>query len=85
MKNAIVIAALVLSACASTTENIKPVANAGKCTNADRARLAALSQQQNTTAKQDTIGVILIGVPVGSMGSRQHEAEIALLKGRCEK
>lgn len=84
-KLAALTAVLVLSACASSSQDIKPVANPGPCTSADRARLEALSNQQDNVAKRDAAGVFWIGLPTGSMGGVNNEAEIALLKGRCQK
>lgn len=84
MRKLIVAVALAsLTACATPAHKIAPVANAGPCTKADRAELAALSKKQNSAATADTIGVILIGVPVGSVGRKDLTARIAILKGRC--
>lgn len=77
-------AALMLSACATPPGRIEPVKNSGPCTPEDKARLAALTKQQDKTAGRDALGVFLIGLPLGSMGGGDNEAEIALLKGRCE-
>lgn len=72
------------AACATPPSRIKAVANAGPCTAADRANLALLSNQQRDAVAGDTIGVILVGVPVASLtGGRGREAKIAILKGRC--
>lgn len=75
--------AAVLSACAADPKNIKATANSDPCTQADRARLAAISEEQAKTARNDKVGVLLIGVPVGSMGRPDHSDEIARLKGSC--
>lgn len=80
----VALAGSILAGCATHPDNIKPVSYAGaKCTAADRARLAALSDEQKRTAKNDTIGVLLLGVPVGSMAGKNHKDEIAWLKGAC--
>ncbi len=87
MKTGIIIGAAIvatLSACATPPERISGVANAGPCTMQDRQRLAILSNKQTKTANSDALGVFLIGLPVGSMGGGDNEAEIAILKGRCE-
>lgn len=73
----------VIAGCATPPDRIKAVANAGPCTTADRAKLASLSKQQREAATADTIGVILIGVPMASAIGGDKEAEIAILKGRC--
>lgn len=83
MKHTIFVAMLALSACATPPSKIKPVANSGPCTAQDRAKLEALSKQQNKAATNDAVGVALIGLPLGSMSGGDVETEIALLKGRC--
>lgn len=74
---------LLSTGCATRPANIVAVPNAGPCTQADRAKLATLSKQQSDAATADTIGVILIGVPMASAIGGDKEAEIAILKGRC--
>lgn len=85
MKRSIILTAIVasLAACATPPGRIKPVANAGPCTDLDRQRLADLTKVQQATANNDAMGVFLIGLPMGSMAGSDHEAEIAMLKGRC--
>lgn len=73
----------LLSSCAKPPERIAGVPNAGPCTQADRERLAILSNQQSSAASGDALGVFLIGVPVSSLAGNDHETEIAILKGRC--
>ena len=75
--------AAALSACATPPGRIKPIASSAPCSAADRTRLADISKVQASTATNDALGVFLIGLPVGSMGGGDHEAEIATLKGRC--
>ncbi|WP_292147882.1 hypothetical protein [Mesorhizobium sp.] len=53
------------------------------CTQADKERLATLTNQQNEAANGEALGVFLIGVPVASMSGGDRETEIAVLKGRC--
>ena len=72
-----------LAACATPPDKIAGVPNSGPCTAADRQRLAVISNQQNKSATGDALGVFLIGVPLASMSGGDHEAEIAILKGRC--
>lgn len=52
--------------------------------NAETAKLDALSEQQSDARTADTIGVLLIGVPVGSFEGRDKEPEIAATKGRLD-
>lgn len=76
-------AVLMLASCAAPPERIAGVPNAGKCTQADRQRLAILSNKQEKAANGDALGVFLIGLPVASMSGGDNETEIAILKGRC--
>ncbi|TPL00670.1 hypothetical protein FJ938_22000 [Mesorhizobium sp. B2-4-14] len=69
--------------CATPPDKIAGFPNAGPCTQADRERLAVLTNQQNKAATGDALGVFLIGVPVSSLSGGDHETEIAVLKGRC--
>jgi hypothetical protein len=76
--------AIFVSGCATHPDKIKPAAYSGKpCTTADRTRLASLTEDQKRAAKNDALGVFLIGLPVGSMNGQDHKAEIAKLKGAC--
>lgn len=75
--------AAVLSACATHPDKIQPASYSGDCTAADRKRLASLVEEQKKTARNDTVGVILLGLPVGSMSGKDHEKEIAKLKAAC--
>lgn len=72
-----------VAGCATPPDKIAGVPNAGPCTQADRERLAIVSNQQNKAVSGDALGVFLIGVPVSSMSGGDHETEIAILKGRC--
>ncbi|ARP67789.1 hypothetical protein A9K65_015555 [Mesorhizobium sp. WSM1497] len=72
-----------LAGCATPPDRISGIPNSGPCTQADRERLAVITNQQNKAATGDALGVFLIGVPVASMSGGDHEAEIAILKGRC--
>lgn len=53
-----------VAGCATPPDKIVGVPNAGPCTQADRERLAIVSNQQNKAATGDALGVFLIGVPV---------------------
>lgn len=46
--------------------------------------LATASMQQNTARTNDTVGVLLIGLPVGSMSGQSVAPQIALYKGQHE-
>ncbi|TIN27422.1 MAG: hypothetical protein E5Y31_13080 [Mesorhizobium sp.] len=85
MKRAVLIISVLasLAACATPPDKISGIPNSGPCTQADRERLAIVSNQQNKASTGDALGVFLIGVPVASMSGGDHEAEIAILKGRC--
>ncbi|TCU34091.1 hypothetical protein [Rhizobium azibense] len=73
-----------LAACATPPDRIKPSASDGQpCSPADMKRLNQLSEQQGKMARNDALGVFIIGLPVGSMGQKDHKQEIAKLKGRC--
>ncbi|BCM19224.1 hypothetical protein [Mesorhizobium sp. J8] len=78
-----VAAFVCIAGCATPPDKIAGVPNAGPCTQADKERLATLTNQQNKAANGDALGVFLIGVPVASMSGGDHETEIAVLKGRC--
>ncbi|TPM56493.1 hypothetical protein FJ959_15655 [Mesorhizobium sp. B2-2-4] len=85
MKKFALIASMLvgLVGCATPPDKIAGVPNAGPCTQADRERLAVLTNQQSKAATGDALGVFLIGVPVSSLSGGDHETEIAILKGRC--
>lgn len=70
----------ILAGCATPPGRIKPAAYAGNCPANAEQRLAELSSVQQSAATNDALGVFLIGLPVGSMGGGDHEAEIARLK-----
>lgn len=83
-------------ACAPTPESIQPAYvsetpyRSWTCdqlgeelTKLDQA-LATASIQQNTARTNDTVGVILLGLPVGSMSGQSVAPQIALYKGQHE-
>lgn len=74
---------VLIAGCATSPERIAPVANFAPCTEANRERLAELTELQTTTASLDGLGVFTFGIPIGSFTRKDHEAEIAILKGRC--
>lgn len=73
----------LMAGCASAPSNIKPVHTGETCTPAKRQRLAELSKIQGKTAMDDAGGVLMLGLPVGSMAGNDHSEEIARLKGAC--
>lgn len=85
---------IALAACAASPEDIAPVemsssAYAGtSCANvrADRAvamtRLTALYGEQRQARTNDTIGVIILGVPTASLTGGDRATEIGALKGQ---
>lgn len=84
-RNVLIATALLASlvGCATPPERIAGVPNAGPCTDADKQRLAIISNKQSQAATGDALGVFLIGVPVSSLAGADNETEIAILKGRC--
>jgi hypothetical protein len=46
--------------------------------------LATASAQQSNARSNDTVGIILIGLPVGSMSGQSIAPQIALYKGQLE-
>lgn len=48
------------------------------------AELSALSKKQKDAAAADTIGVIVIGVPVSSLAGGDKKTEISVLKGQID-
>lgn len=77
--------AVSAAACATPPDRIDPIktASAAPCTVGDRKYLTYLTEEQGKLARQDAIGVLVIGVPVGSFGQEDYSKEIAHLKGRC--
>jgi hypothetical protein len=74
----------LLSACATPPEKIAGVPSSAPCSAADRERLAILYNKQQQAVSNDAMGVFLVGLPLASMGGADNEAEISILKGRCE-
>lgn len=68
-----------LAACATPPASIK-ASVASNCRPTDSARLRELSAIQQATANNDAVGVLLIGVPMGSVAGSDYKAEIARLK-----
>ncbi|PZQ13659.1 MAG: hypothetical protein DI565_14050 [Ancylobacter novellus] len=88
--------ALALSACAKSPESIAPAyvsevsyqsyscAQLGEESARLTAALANASTQQEKARANDTVGVILIGLPVSSLSGDNIAPEIARLKGEQE-
>jgi hypothetical protein len=82
-----------LAACASSPGSIAPVPMFGAfdavpCTEAAAqlaqasAVLAAAEQAQRDTVGADFVGVVLLGLPLGSLSGGDREAEIAVTRGQ---
>lgn len=46
--------------------------------------LANLSAAQKSAAGADTLGVLLLGLPISSMSGNDNEAKISIVKGRIQ-
>lgn len=68
-----------LAACATPPASIRASVATG-CQPGDAQRLVELSRVQQATANNDAVGVLLIGIPMGSVAGDDHKAEIARLK-----
>jgi hypothetical protein len=87
---------LALSACAKPPGSIEAYAMSDEpyraltcpeiaARSADLAtRLAAATAQQQRAASNDVAGVILLGLPLGSMSGQDVATEIAVMKGEAE-
>ena len=90
-----VVAAIAVAGCATLPEDVRPatvsadpyMAMGCDQLSAEKQRLAlsvaqtSLAQQKTRTA--DNSGVFWLGMPLGSMGGGDHEAELATLKGQA--
>ena len=86
----------MLVACAPTPESIQPAYvsevpfQAWRCLQLGEeqlrlgAALATAATQQNTARSNDTVGVLLLGLPVGSMSGQSIAPQIARYKGEQE-
>lgn len=98
MKNALLlaIAAVMITACAKQPDNIAAVevgANEYRglsCKQLSETRLTTAQNLENLSAAQksartgDTVGVLLLGLPVSSMSGNDNETSIAVTKGRLQ-
>ena len=96
MRYIIPFALLVVAACAKQPENI-PAADIGpnpylsfSCKSLAQEKLNLsqslenLSAAQKNAASGDTVGVLLLGLPVSSMSGNDKETAIAVTKGRIQ-
>ncbi|WP_299872871.1 hypothetical protein [uncultured Sulfitobacter sp.] len=96
MRYMILTALMVATACAKQPENI-PAADIGpnpylrfSCKNLAQEKLNLsqslenLSAAQKSAASGDTVGVLLLGLPVSSMSGNDKETAIAVTKGRIQ-
>lgn len=76
---------LIITGCAKRPEDIQPVAMSGNfdC-QTERALLADLERQQRNARTGDTIGVLLVGIPVSSLSGSDLETQIAVAKGKVQ-
>jgi hypothetical protein len=91
----LILAALVLSACANRPESIRAsYVSHEKFAHLDcmtltnkmgdtRSELDKISRMQNDKANGDAVGVFLLGVPFSKL-SGDHEGDVARLKGEVE-
>ena len=49
---------------------------------ADKARLAMLSEQQDKAARDDVVMVLIFGIPTAKLAGQDNAKEIAYLKGK---
>ncbi|MEP3892485.1 MAG: hypothetical protein ABJN52_00590 [Litorimonas sp.] len=87
---------VALSACAKSPENIGAIPVAGEpyarfsCAQLAAEKLTVSQQLEVISAEQrnaqstDTIGVLLIGLPISSISGNDQEAAIGVAKGRLQ-
>lgn len=76
---------LAVAACAKAPEDIVAIPTTGNFNCAYEAtNLILLEAEQTKARKNDTLGVLLIGVPVASLQGKDLELEVAVAKGRLE-
>lgn len=96
MKALLAVPLLALAACAAAPENIEPItmsssAYAGASCGSIRtesaaaeARLVSLSEAQRKARTDDTVSVIILGIPAASLSGMDRSNEIAALKGQID-
>lgn len=94
---AVAISAVVLAGCAARPEDIAAadigsgVYNGQSCAQLNERRvhysqqLDALSADQSSARSADTVGVILLGLPLSSMSGNDRETEIAVTRGHLNE
>lgn len=76
--------AATLAGCATPPGMIKAASTSEACRAGDMQRLAVISAEQKSKANNDIMGLLILGVPMGTVtGETDHSAEIAAIKGRC--
>jgi hypothetical protein len=88
MKYTFLLATLLLAtACAKRADSVAPANIPVSAVSCDQRadvtrRVAELSARQNQTATNDTVGVLLIGVPTSSLNGKDVETDLAIAKGQ---
>jgi hypothetical protein len=92
----ILAAGLALGGCATAPENIAAIAVTGSPYQSWQCKqiaaesekvttaLAAASRHQQDVRDKDTMGLMIIGLPVASIGGQDSKEEVAHLKGQAE-
>ena len=92
----ILIATLLIAGCAKSPDAVAPVAAPADAyatldceqLKAERVsvsqEIVTLSAEQESAATNDTIGVILLGLPMASMAGNDKEVELASEKGKLQ-
>lgn len=95
MKTKIVLLSAILASCAASPESVRPAFVSAdpyigmSCDQlaGERQRLALAvsdtSLKQERARSADTVGVLLLFLPLGSMSGQNREGELATLKGQA--
>jgi len=96
MKYLLIAGALALAGCAASPETIQPTyvnsvpLEAQSCPSLTSERdrityvLARASDQQQRARTDDTVGVLLLGMPLGSMSGENIASQVAVDKGQLD-
>jgi hypothetical protein len=80
-------AALLMTGCAKRADSVAPTIVPPNSVSCDQraeitTRVAMLTARQNQTANNDTIGVLILGLPTSSMNGKDVEADLSIAKGQ---